>query len=211
MRKTRLRTLQRGRQPALQRLGRGRLVVTRMPAAPPVEAVLLVHAGQRCQHGHGQPQVGTINQRGRGRRASSLPRWMADGTWIFRLAGMYYDYYVHYDEPILEDRPDFQRQLQLRAHWRATAAAACPPNRVVLVHPSPPMGGDPRCPQTTRRKSACRTMTAPSSCCRECGAGVGPTDRVIIQSLRPLSRPSPRRRAAARMMTTTTTTHDDAW
>ena len=46
--KTRLRTLQRGRQPALQRLGRGRLVVTRMPAAPPVEAVLLVHAGQRC-------------------------------------------------------------------------------------------------------------------------------------------------------------------
>ena len=50
-----------------------------------------------------------------GCRASSLPRWL-DGTWIFRLAGIECDYYAHYGDPILEDRPSASRQLQLRAH-----------------------------------------------------------------------------------------------
>ena len=183
-----------------------------MPAAPPVEAVLLVHAGQRCQQRHGQPQVGMIHQCGRG--ASRVVVAQVDGR----------------RRVDLQARGDVLRLL--RALRRAdpggsarlpTAAAAA---RALARHrcsgmsaesrcaraPQPPDGGRPPLPPTTRRKSACRTMTAPSSCCRECGAGVGPTDRVIIQSLRPLSRPSPRRRAAARMMTTTTTTtHDDAW
>ena len=48
-----------------------------------------------------------MHQRGRGCRASSLPRWL-DG-WVFRIAGIEYDYYIHYDEPILEDRPSAPR------------------------------------------------------------------------------------------------------
>ena len=50
-----------------------------------------------------------------GCRTSSMSRWL-DGTWIFRLAGIEYDYYAHYDDPILEDRLSASRQLQLRAH-----------------------------------------------------------------------------------------------
>ena len=78
-----------------------------MSAAPPVEDRVLVHADLRGQHGHGHPQVGMMHQRGRGCRASSLPRWL-DG-WVFRIAGIEYDYYSHYDEPILEDRPSAPR------------------------------------------------------------------------------------------------------
>ena len=36
-----------------------------------------------------------------------MPRWL-DG-WVFRIAGIEYDYYSHYDEPILEDRPSAPR------------------------------------------------------------------------------------------------------
>lgn len=49
-----------------------------------------------------------------GCRAPSLPRWL-NGTWVFRLAGIEYDYYAHYDDPVLEDRLSASRQLQLRA------------------------------------------------------------------------------------------------
>ena len=49
-----------------------------------------------------------------GCRAPSLPRWL-NGTWIFRLAGIEYDYYAHYDDPVQEDRLIASRQLQLRA------------------------------------------------------------------------------------------------
>ena len=63
-----------------------------------------------------------MHQRGRGCRASSLPRWL-DG-WVFRIAGIEYDYYSHYDEPIMEDRSSASRQLPLRVHLRDAAAAA---------------------------------------------------------------------------------------
>ena len=56
-----------------------------------------------------------IHKFGRECRASSLPRWL-DGTWIFKIAGIEYDYYSHYDEPILQDRPGASRQLPLCAH-----------------------------------------------------------------------------------------------
>ena len=92
-----------------------RRVVIQMSAVPPVENPVLLDDEQRGPEKHGQPQVGMDTPVRAGCRASSLPRWL-DGTWIFRLAGIEYDYYAHYDEPILEDRPSASRQLQLRTH-----------------------------------------------------------------------------------------------
>ena len=55
--------------------------------------------------------------------------WL-NGTWVFRLAGIEYDYYAHYDEPILEDRHmgSASRQLPLRVPSLDAAAAARRPN-----------------------------------------------------------------------------------
>ena len=40
-------------------------------------------------------------------------RWL-EHEWVFQLAGVQYDYYLHSYEPILEDRPDLQRGLAPR-------------------------------------------------------------------------------------------------
>ena len=93
----------------------GRRVVIQMSAAPLGENPVLLVDEPRGQPKHGQPQVGMYTLVRAGCRASSLPRWL-DGTWIFRLAGIEYDYYAHYDEPNLQDRPSASRQLQLRTH-----------------------------------------------------------------------------------------------
>ena len=93
----------------------GRRVVIQMSAASPVENPVLLDDEQRGPEKHGRPQVGMDTQVRAGCRASSLPRWL-DGTWIFRLAGIEYDYYAHYDGPILEDRSRESRQLPLRVH-----------------------------------------------------------------------------------------------
>ena len=37
-------------------------------------------------------------------------KWLPD-AWVFRLAGIEYDYFCHYDEPLLEDRSSAPRQL----------------------------------------------------------------------------------------------------
>ena len=92
-----------------------RRVVIQMSAAPPGENPVLLVDEQRGRPKHGQPQVGLDTPVRAGCRASSLPRWL-DGTWIFRLAGIEYDYYAHHDELVLEDRLSASRQLPLRAH-----------------------------------------------------------------------------------------------
>ena len=37
-------------------------------------------------------------------------KWLPD-AWVFRLAGIEYDYFCHYGEPLLEDRSSAPRQL----------------------------------------------------------------------------------------------------
>ena len=104
------------------------------------------------QKKHGQPQVGMDTPVRAGCRASSLPRWL-DGTWIFRLAGIEYDYYAHYDDPILEDRLSASRQLQLRSHYiRRCSGMVAEPALFTITPPPHPLAivacrrpaGDPR-------------------------------------------------------------------